>query len=332
MLDSLPILGICGWSGSGKTTLIESLIPQLSAKGLSVAVVKHDVHGIDLDRPGKDSDRFFRAGADVLLQGPKEELFRAHRAGGAGLERALRSLARRYDLVLAEGHKDTPLQKVWLSDASRSDPPQGCSGVIAAMPRDADRVGTLMSMLEDWLPRQWLKPPVFGCVLGCAEAAGTDARRQEAGDSRVRLERTAELLGQVTDRVVVVGGEAVTARRGGPLGLPGAPDAEGLTAGVLSAMRWAPHVSWLVATANSSHLTREALEWLLSTRAPGTWATIPNRPESFRAGSFLAHYDFRSQALLEALAAGGDSDPGATADSSKVSRPILPPHFCQATA
>ncbi len=332
MLDNLPIHGVCGWSGSGKTTLIESLIPQLSARGLSVAVVKHDVHGIDLDRPGKDSDRFFRAGADVLLQGPKEELLRAHRAGNGGLERALRSLARRYDLVLVEGHKGTPLQKVWLSDASRSDPPQGCSGVIAEMSRDADRVGTLMSMLEDWLPRQWLKPPVFGCVLACLEAAGMDVRRQAVEDVKARLERAAELLGQVTGRVVVVGGETVAGGRAAPFWLPGAPDAEGLAAGVLSAMRWAPHASWLVATASLSHLTLEALEWLLSTRAPGTWATIPNRPESFRAVSFLAHYDFRSHALLEALVARGDSHPGAIADSSMVARPILPPHLCPATA
>jgi len=70
------VFGICGWKNSGKTTLIESLIPHLIAQGLSLAVVKHDAHGLEVDRRGKDSDRFFRAGGDVILKGPGEEICR----------------------------------------------------------------------------------------------------------------------------------------------------------------------------------------------------------------------------------------------------------------
>src|SRR3989337_99557 len=99
MLETLPILGICGYSGSGKTTLIEKILPYLRNKGLAVALVKHDVHGLDVDRPGKDSDRLFRAGADVLLQGSEEEMLRSHRAEGDGLTEALLTLCGRYDVV-----------------------------------------------------------------------------------------------------------------------------------------------------------------------------------------------------------------------------------------
>ena len=81
MLADLPILGICGFSGSGKTTLIEQLVPHLLSMGMKVAVFKHDVHGIDLDRPGKDSYRFFQSGADVILDGPEEGLSRIHPSG-----------------------------------------------------------------------------------------------------------------------------------------------------------------------------------------------------------------------------------------------------------
>ena len=35
-----PVLAVCGFSGSGKTTLLEAAIPQLIARGVSVAVVK----------------------------------------------------------------------------------------------------------------------------------------------------------------------------------------------------------------------------------------------------------------------------------------------------
>jgi len=69
MTPDLPLFGIFGPHESGKTTLIEHLLPRLRARGLAVAVAK--VHGarLEVDRPGKDSDRLYRAGADVLMAG-----------------------------------------------------------------------------------------------------------------------------------------------------------------------------------------------------------------------------------------------------------------------
>jgi molybdopterin-guanine dinucleotide biosynthesis protein B len=58
-------------SNSGKTTLIEKVVKILKTRGLRVAVIKHAPAGFDLDKPGKDSWRFQRAGADcVILVGP----------------------------------------------------------------------------------------------------------------------------------------------------------------------------------------------------------------------------------------------------------------------
>ena len=62
----IPAISIMGWSGSGKTAFIEKLIPQLRARGLRVGVLKHDSHRFDMDREGKDTWRFGRAGADVV--------------------------------------------------------------------------------------------------------------------------------------------------------------------------------------------------------------------------------------------------------------------------
>ena len=105
-----PVMALCGWSGSGKTTALRELIPELAARGLSVATVKHDAHGINVDPEGKDSDHLFKAGADVFLQGPGQSLIRTHSSGSgtvegeADLYSALTRLLRRYDLVLVEGH------------------------------------------------------------------------------------------------------------------------------------------------------------------------------------------------------------------------------------
>ncbi len=58
-------------SNSGKTTLIEKIVAILTSRGIRVAVVKHASAGFDLDKPGKDSWRFQRAGANpVVLVGP----------------------------------------------------------------------------------------------------------------------------------------------------------------------------------------------------------------------------------------------------------------------
>ena len=310
MLAGLPVMGVCGWSGSGKTTLIEAIIPPLRADGLKVAVVKHDVHGIDLDLPGKDSDRLFRAGADVLLQGPGQDMLRSHHAHGRRLHSALRSLCRQYDLVLVEGHKGTPLPKLWLLRADPSDSPPGVEGIVAAVPWGPERVRTVLSILAEWLPQQWLRTPVYGCVL-IRNARG--------------IERAVKLLDRVTKHVVIVGARRAPEAVRGHTNLADVVDADGPIAGVLAAMRWAPRVSWLVATSDLPDLTPGLIDWLLATRAPGVWATLPEMSGGSPDGPSLAHYDFRSRALLEPLAAA----PCLTS-SPKVISPSPPPHLRQA--
>ena len=63
----IPIVSIVGKSDSGKTTLIEKIIPELNRRGYKVATIKHDVHGSDVDREGKDSWRHKRAGAHTTI-------------------------------------------------------------------------------------------------------------------------------------------------------------------------------------------------------------------------------------------------------------------------
>lgn len=133
MLDNLPAFAICGKSGPGKTTLIELMIPFLREKGLQVAVAKHNSQGIDVDRPGKDSDRFFKAGADVLVQGSQQQLTRIHRTIANGLTNTLESLSQGYDLMLVEGHKSTPLPKVWLLGEQERERPARIGNVLATL-------------------------------------------------------------------------------------------------------------------------------------------------------------------------------------------------------
>ena len=328
MLADLPILAICGWSGSGKTTLIEPLVRRLAGRGLKVAVVKHDVHGLDVDRPGKDSDRLFRAGADVLLQGEEEVFFRTRPSDCRTLTSALSSLVQQHDLVLVEGHKKTALPKIWLLRDDESEPPDDVDSVLATLPWDTDRLGAAIALLDRWLPAQWLKTPVFGCVLigGKSRRMGRPKHLIVEG-GKTWLERTVALLEQVCQRLVIAGAGEVPASLARHVRLPDVPDAEGPLSGILAAMRWAPHASWLVVACDLSDLSLEALQWLLSTRAPGVWATVPKLTGSARVEPLLAHYDFRARALLEEIAAEGDFRVHRVVARSRAITPSPPPEL-----
>ena len=59
-------------SNVGKTDLMEGLIQELKTRGLSVATVKHDVHGFDIDHKGKDTYRHREAGAETVIISSKK--------------------------------------------------------------------------------------------------------------------------------------------------------------------------------------------------------------------------------------------------------------------
>jgi len=63
---SIPIISIVSKKNCGKTTLLEKLIPVLKQRGYRVGIVKHDVHGFNIDHEGKDTYRHKAAGADTV--------------------------------------------------------------------------------------------------------------------------------------------------------------------------------------------------------------------------------------------------------------------------
>jgi len=111
------ILSIVGKSNSGKTTLIEKLIPVLVSKGLKVAVVKHAHKGFELDIEGKDSERIFRAGADVAIVSD-DKLALIQRKGD--LKKVL-NLLNGYDLILTEGFSKEQYPKIAMDDGDYSN-------------------------------------------------------------------------------------------------------------------------------------------------------------------------------------------------------------------
>jgi len=109
----IPILSIVGKSDSGKTTLIEKLVPELTRRGYRIATVKHDIHGFEVDREGKDSWRHKQAGAhSVVISSPTKAALIRDVERDMNLEEIREKLIRDVDLILSEGYKKDVQPKV----------------------------------------------------------------------------------------------------------------------------------------------------------------------------------------------------------------------------
>ena len=118
----VPVISIVGRSGTGKTTLLEKLIKELTRRGYTIGTVKHDVHGFEVDRPGKDSWRHREAGAStVVLSSPDKMAVIKGVTKEWTAGRIIAAFMSDVDLVVTEGYKsgDFPKIEVLRKEVSR---------------------------------------------------------------------------------------------------------------------------------------------------------------------------------------------------------------------
>ena len=129
-MDGIPVIGFSAYSGTGKTTLIEKLISSLKARGLRVAAIKHDAHGFEIDREGKDSRRFSDAGADISIINSSEQTAVIERRG-LDFDSAA-ALARDVDIILVEGFKHGRFTHIGLSRSGSglTGPPDSFAAIV----------------------------------------------------------------------------------------------------------------------------------------------------------------------------------------------------------
>ena len=63
----MNVFGIVGWKNSGKTYFAQQIISILSLQNIRVASIKHAHHNFEIDRPGKDSYLFRKAGSQQVI-------------------------------------------------------------------------------------------------------------------------------------------------------------------------------------------------------------------------------------------------------------------------
>lgn len=121
----MKVVCFAGYSGSGKTTLIEQLVPAFKARGLRVSVIKHAHHGLEIDRPGKDTWRHREAGAyEVLAASPERMVLQRtfEQPGERSVHELIPALHPGVDWVLVEGWRDSNLLKIEVWRAAHGRP------------------------------------------------------------------------------------------------------------------------------------------------------------------------------------------------------------------
>jgi len=168
MTFTKPVLGFAAFSGTGKTTLLEKLIPLLTAQGIRIGMIKHAHHEFDIDKPGKDSYRLRKAGAQqMLIASSRRQALMTETA--APHEPRLDELVLRLDLdntdlVLVEGFRHVPFPRIELHRrvldkpllytndpgiiAVASDHPSDCRGLPSL---DINDTAAIAAFIVIWL-------------------------------------------------------------------------------------------------------------------------------------------------------------------------------------
>ena len=147
---------------------------------------------------------------------------------------------------------------------------------------------------------------VWGCVLigGKSRRMGTP-KHLLADGGLLWIERTVDILAQRAERVIVAGSGALPDSLSSLTRVADIDSIAGPLAGILSAFRHYPAVSWLVAACDLPDLEVAALQWLLDQRKPGVLAVLPALTGEGWVEPLLAYYDRQCGPLLEAMADDG---------------------------
>jgi molybdopterin-guanine dinucleotide biosynthesis protein B len=115
----VPIVSLVGKSGVGKTTALERILRELKRRGHRVGTIKHDTHGFEIDKPGKDTWRHAQAGSDaVVISGPRKMALIRQLDRELAVDEVV-PLMGPVDLVITEGYKRGDKPKIEVTRQER---------------------------------------------------------------------------------------------------------------------------------------------------------------------------------------------------------------------
>lgn len=99
-------------SGMGKTTLVESLIKIFKSRNYTIGILKYDVKKFEIDKEGKDSYKFSKAGADNVIIASSQKLAMIQSLKEEKTIEEIVNLFGDLDIVLIEGFKNNIYPKI----------------------------------------------------------------------------------------------------------------------------------------------------------------------------------------------------------------------------
>ncbi len=143
------ILGFYGKHNSGKTALIEKIVPELKARGYTLAVVKHATKAESIDTPGKDTHRYGEAGADIAVLSLKAEtsiILKKALELNEILELLIKAV--KPDIILIEGYKKSSIPKVAVGDIDLEE------NTVLRFEPDTDEIDEILGYIDKSLAQE----------------------------------------------------------------------------------------------------------------------------------------------------------------------------------
>ena len=326
------IIGVRGYSDSGKTTLIEKALPELKRLGLYVGVLKHAHHTLQMDLGGKDTDRFYNAGADFVFAHDHHQGFAKYPHGDAGVSLALSRFPAGLDLIIIEGHKDAAMPHIWLeSGPGLTSDPAGKSEKKVLNCEDPGYINRFLEYIHAEMQKFQSERIVRAGLLvgGKSLRMGRSKALLEIGGETL-VQRSFLILTDVSAQVLLLGSGDLPGALKEVDRLPDVPGPMGPMAGILSALRWAPESAWIISSVDMPLMKTEAWQWLLGQRRPGVWAVLPRIGPQSAAETAGALYEPMIHDYLETLLRKGIFKLQDIAIHPKVISPIIPDNLAHA--
>ncbi|MDA8089156.1 MAG: molybdopterin-guanine dinucleotide biosynthesis protein B [Nitrospiraceae bacterium] len=333
-MNSACIVVIAGYSGAGKTTLIERILPELKKEGLSVGVLKHTHHKLNPDVKGKDSDRFFRAGADFVFAHDARQVLARHRNNNENFSDLVRKFPAVLDLIIVEGHKDIDdIPGIWLEagPAGKRNDKTACRNRKAGSRGDPRCHRKALACIREEMESFHSKRPLMAGLLigGKSTRMGTPKALLKM-KGKTLAEGSFSVLSAVSGKTVLLGSGQLPESLKTADRLPDVRGVEGPLSGILSAFRWAPESAWIISSVDMPCMHKRAWEWLLSQRKPGVWAVLPKIKGSKGVETTGAVYEPMIFEHVESLAREGITTLQEIARHPKVMTPVIPESFSAA--
>lgn len=239
----------------------------------------------------------------------------------------LHLLLKTNDLILVTEESQLSAQQIVLDDAETGK----YSGVASIFCSDGD-IQKCLTELVLRLNVLAQKQATWACVLigGKSSRMGQPKHLLKGDNGKTWLENSVDLLLPFVDGVVVAGKGDVPDSLSKTVRLPDVPGVGGPLAGILSACRWQPFVSWLLIACDMPLISQEAMSWLLDKRRAGDWGIVPVLGKGERFEPLYAYYDYRSGSLFEKQVFDGNLRISAIGAEDKVANPVVPQqlHHC----